>query len=358
MRMNRPVVRAQYTAPFTGIMMKGKNKTMEMIDIEKPKSLLVRAPVMDDLQAVYDVIHAAGLADNGREGMMLEDLQLGWQEATFNLATDAWVVVTPESRIVAYADTGERNYIKLYGYIRVHPDYRGMEIEQYLLHLIEARMQQHIPLAPAHARVTLAFGISHNNQGDAALLKQEGYDYIRSFYDMEIDLKEAPQSPEWPTGLTVRTMRPGEERAVFELIEEAFSDHWGHLPGKYEDWEHWAIKRESFDPSLWFLVFDGDELAAGALCLYEPSTEVGWVGQLAVRRPWRRKGLGMALLQQAYAEFYRRGVYKVMLGVDAQNLTGALRLYERAGMHVAIQTDSYQKELRAGEELSTQTLSD
>lgn len=63
------------------------------------------------------------------------------------------------------------------------------------------------------------------------------------------------------------------------------------------------------------------------------------------------------LLRQAYEEFYRLGVYKVMLDVDAQNLTGALRLYERAGMHVAIQTDSYQKELRASEELSTQALS-
>lgn len=313
---------------------------------------------MDDLQAVYDVIHAAGLADNGREDMTLENLQLGWLESTFNLAMDAWVVVTPESRIVAYADSGHQNHIKLYGYIRVHPDFRGGEIEKYLLRLIEARARQHLPEAPAHARVTLAFGISPNNQGDTALLLQAGYDHIRSFYEMEIDLKEAPPSPEWPTGLSVRTMRPGEERAVFELSEEAFSDHWGHLPGKYEDWEHWMIKREGFDASLWFLVFDGDQLAAGALCLYEPSQKTGWVGQLVVRRPWRRKGLGMALLRQAYEEFYRRGVYKVMLGVDAQNLTGALRLYERAGMHVAVQTDSYQKELRAGEELSTQTLSD
>lgn len=331
---------------------------MEMIDIQKPKALLVRAPVMDDLQAAYDVIYAAGLADNGIESFTLEDLRLSWQEDKFNLATDAWVVVTSEGRIVAYADTGERNHIKLYGFIRVHPDYRGLEIEKYLLRLIEARMQQHISQAPAHARVTLAFETSHNNQGDATLLQQAGYEHNRSFYLMEINLREAPPSPEWPTGLTIRTMRPGEERTVFEMIEEAFSDHWGHLPGKYEEWEHWLIKREGFDPSLWFLVFEGEQLAAGALCLYEPTLQAGWVGQLAVRRPWRRKGLGMALLQQAYAEFYRRGVYKVGLGVDAQNLTGALRLYERAGMHVAVQTDSYQKELRAGEELSTQTLSD
>lgn len=328
-----------------------------MIEIEKPTILLVRTPVMDDLQATYDVMQASGVANYGVENLTLEELHMIWNEPDFNLATDAWVVVTPEDRVVAYADTGHRQHVRLFGEFRVHPDYRGLEIEKYLLRLIEARMQQHIPQAPAHARVALALRVGHNSQATAALLQQEGYEHIRSFYDMEIDLEEAPQSPEWPNGLTVRAMRPGEERAVFELIEEAFSDHWGHLPGKYEEWEHWMMKREGFDASLWFLVFDGDKLAAGALCLYEPSQATGWVGQLAVRRSWRRKGLGMALLQQAYAEFYRRGVYKVMLGVDAQNLTGALRLYERAGMHVAVQTDSYQKELRAGEELSTQALS-
>ncbi len=331
---------------------------MTMIEREKPKILLARAPVMDDLQAVYDVIQASSIADYGMENLTLEELRMIWQEAAFNLATDAWAVVTSEDRIVAYADTGHRRHIKLYGDFHVHPDYRGLEIEKYLLRLIESRMQQHIPEAPPHARVTLAVRVGHENQANAALLQQEGYEPIRSFYEMAIDLEEAPLAPEWPAGLIVRTMRPGEESSVFALMEEAFSDHWGYLPGTYEEWEHWMIKREGFDASLWFLVFDGDKLAAGALCLYEPSQEAGWVSQLAVRRPWRRMGLGMALLRQAFGEFYRRGVHKVMLGVDAQNLTGALRLYERAGMHVAVQTDSYQKELRAGEELSTQALSD
>lgn len=323
-----------------------------------PKVLLARAPVMDDLQAAYDVVYASGVADYGAETFTLEDFRLAWQESDFNLATDAWVVVTPQDRIVAYADTGHRNHVKLFGDFRVHPQYRGLGIEQYLLRLIENRMQRHIPEAPPHARVSLIFRASSANAADAALLRQEDYAHVRSFYEMEIDLKDAPPAPVWPAGLTVRTMQPGEERAVFDLIEEAFRDHWGHLPGVYEEWEHWMIKREQFDPTLWFLVFDGDQLAAGSLCVYEPTYEAGWVGQLGVRRPWRRLGLGMALLRQSFGEFYRRGVHRVLLGVDAQNLTGALRLYQRAGMHISTQTDSYEKELRAGEELSTQAISE
>ena len=84
---------------------------------------------------------------------------------------------------------------------------------------------------------------------------------------------------------------------------------------------------------------------------------IGWVSSLGVRRPCRKRGLGLALLRHAFSEFYRRGKRKVGLGVDAQNLTGALRLYENAGMHVHQTFDQYEKELRPGVEISRQTLS-
>jgi ribosomal protein S18 acetylase RimI-like enzyme len=75
-----------------------------------------------------------------------------------------------------------------------------------------------------------------------------------------------------------------------------------------------------------------------------------------VRRPWRKRGLGLALLRVAFREFHGRGYHKVGLGVDAENMTGALRLYEKAGMHVIRQFDLYEKEIRPGRELRVQTL--
>ena len=166
-----------------------------------------------------------------------------------------------------------------------------------------------------------------------------------------------PQAPEWPDGITIRTLIAGkDERAVFEMIEEAFQDHWGHTPATFEQWARWQLREEYFDPTLWFLAFDGDKLAGGSLCMYEKDLDLGWVGQIAVRRPWRRKGLGMALLLHSFGEFFRRGKYKVGLGVDSQNLTGATRLYDRAGMHAVLQHDTYEKELRPGEELRTQSI--
>ena len=101
-----------------------------------------------------------------------------------------------------------------------------------------------------------------------------------------------------------------------------------------------------------------DEIAGFCLCRKEAyeDPDMGYVNILGVRRPWRRRGLGMALLQHAFAEFYRRGQQRAGLGVDAGSLTGATRLYERAGMHVARQFDTYEKMLRPGEDISTEAI--
>jgi ribosomal protein S18 acetylase RimI-like enzyme len=109
-----------------------------------------------------------------------------------------------------------------------------------------------------------------------------------------------------------------------------------------------------------FLAMDGlsGEIAGINLCRPHSfdDPEMGWVGTLGVLRPWRKRGIGLALLRHSFNEFFRRGYRKVGLGVDAQNLTGALRLYENAGMHVRQAFDQYEKELRAGTEISVQSL--
>jgi ribosomal protein S18 acetylase RimI-like enzyme len=208
--------------------------------------------------------------------------------------------------------------------------------------------------ADPEVRVTLNSWASSNNEVAQQRLERAGYAAIRGHWRMEIDMEAAPTEPEWPAGITVRTFQPGMDRQIFEMVDTAFQDHWGHIPGTFEEWRHWTIERETFDPTLWFLAFEGNQIAGGSLCT--TFMDMGWVDTLGILRPWRRKGLGMALLLHSFGEFYRRGRRKVGLGVDSQNLTGATRLYERAGMHVARQYISFQKELRAGKELSTQAI--
>ncbi len=154
-------------------------------------------------------------------------------------------------------------------------------------------------------------------------------------------------------------MEPGQERAVLLADRDAFRDHWGHVERPFEvDYRrlmHFIENDPEFDPDLWFLALDGDEIAGISLC--SPSAaghpDTGWVNALGVRRPWRRRGLALALLHHSFCTFYQRGRQKVGLGVDAESLTGATRLYERAGMLPVRQTAAYEKVLRPGEDLTT-----
>lgn len=315
----------------------------------------MRAPTMNDLEAVVKLYNTVEIELDGKIETTLDELRVEWSLPSFNLTTDAWLIESPEGRLAAVADEGHQKHVRIYAGGQVHPDYRGLGIGTYLVHLEEERARLHVPEAPEGARVVLSSGRDSRDEAGQHLLLNEGYRHVRSFWRMKITMNEAPPQPIWPEGITLHTFEPGMERAVFEADEEAFKDHWGHIPMDFEEWQHWSVKRENFDPSLWFLPMDGPEIAAIALCQDE-KTSGGWVHVLGVRRPWRRKGLGLALLHQAFGEFYRRGIREVYLGVDSQNLTGATRLYERAGMHVYRQYNRYEKELRAGKEVSTQAI--
>jgi len=163
---------------------------------------------------------------------------------------------------------------------------------------------------------------------------------------MEILLQDAPPVPEWPEGIIVRTFVPGrDERAVFEAVEDAFRDVWNRPAGTFEQFAG-LTEKEVFDPTLWFLAMDGGEIAG--MTLGKIISGEGWVDVVGVRRPWRKRRLGLAMLRHSFGEYHRRGVEKVGLSVDAGSVTGAPRLYGRAGMRVASEYVVYQKELRPG----------
>jgi GNAT superfamily N-acetyltransferase len=319
-----------------------------------PQGFQMRHPMMDDLKAVHSVITTSDLAYHGSADITLEELRTSWITPTFNLQQDAWLLAERGGQVIGYASAGEQEHARMYSEIFVLPEYSHLGLQDHLLAQVEQWAQEQVPQARPDARVALSCFIAQYDEQGGLSLQRHGFKEIRRSWNMEITMNEAPAAPEWPVGITVRTFRPGDERAVFDTHDEAFHDHWGYMPGNFERWKHWTIERESFDPTLWFLAYEGDQIAGVSLCVYRE--KLGWVDILAVLRPWRRAGLGKALLQHSFGEFYQRGTRTVGLGVDAQNLTGATRLYERVGMHVARVYINYEKELRAGVELSTQEL--
>lgn len=312
---------------------------------------------MDDLKPAVELVQASELAETGRVRTSETDLRSAWQLPSHDLTRDNWLAIAPDGRIVAYTSVGHRNGSRMYGHLRVHPDYASLEFSVYLLELVVERANELVSEAQAEARVTINAFCPENNGAFRQALEQVGFAHVRSDWLMRIDMEAPPPAPVWSENVELRPYTPDMLYAIFEADNEAFRDHWGYMPAKFEQWQTWTVKREGgFDPGLWFLAFEGEEIAGFALCGYEHGE--AWVGELGVRRPWRRKGLGLALLHAAFGEFYRRGTRKVVLNVDSQNLTGATRLYTRAGMRPVEQTDMYQLELRPGVELSTEALAE
>jgi mycothiol synthase len=181
------------------------------------------------------------------------------------------------------------------------------------------------------------------------LVTRRGYRTIRGSWTMEIEFGvEAPAEPAQPEGIEIKPYRhPEDEQRVYEAVEEAFIDHWNFHPSTIEKWREFNVKAPNFDPDLWLVAWDGDEVAGASLNYPERSGDPGhgWVGTLGVRRDWRRRGVGEALLRRSFAALHARGLRKVGLGVDAENPTGATRLYERVGMRVVRRSDTWEREL-------------
>jgi ribosomal protein S18 acetylase RimI-like enzyme len=177
----------------------------------------------------------------------------------------------------------------------------------------------------------------------AALAETRGYRLWRSSFTMRIELAARPAEPALPAGLTLRTYGTADAELVQAQLNAAFSDDafWHEVsPSNFREF---YLRARGFDPSLWLLAFAGSELIGSVLAYPQRGgdTTLGWVGTLGVRREWRRRGLGAALLQRAFAALYDRGLPAIGLGVDAENPTGALGLYERAGMRKIRQSDNW-----------------
>jgi mycothiol synthase len=305
--------------------------------------------VFADLGAVHAAIVASEIDEFGEaEGFSLDELEGDWKH--LDLGKDAWVAIAPDGALAGYGYVQARRHVRLDIEVYVHPAHCGRGIGTTLVRLAESRAREHVPLAPPGTRVVVNNWVNALNAEARSLLEREGYTPVRYFFRMEITFSEEPPAPSWPPGIIVRRGSAEEDlRPFYETSEEAMADHWGHVPRSFEDWID-RRKHANFDPSLWFLVLDEGNPIAAVLCSI--SNGIGWIDALMVRRPWRRRGLGYALLTHAFGELYRRGMRRMALTVDAENATGATRLYERAGMLIGQQYATYSKELRAGAELT------
>jgi len=295
----------------------------------------------------------------------LNDLMMEWTAPGLDLSETVRVYEDNTGKIIGYIDVWDvtNPHVVKWVWGVLHPDHWDDGLYSQMLSWAEELSRQRISLAPDNARVIMKQGTASEDIKRKNSLERYGFELVRHFFRMQLELDLPPQKPHLPEGLQIMPIDMERElKAAILSMEEAFEDHWGHVPQPEEEmleqWEHYLENNPDFDPTLWFLAKEGDQIAGVCRCSGKTAEDpdMGWVNQLCVRKPWRRQGLGMALLLEAFNEFFRRGKQRAALAVDASSLTNATRLYEKAGMHVTRQYDTYEKELRPGKEIAKQNL--
>ena len=290
-----------------------------------------------DEQAMVDLTNTANAFDRTDWGTSLGQLREQLQAPDFDPARDV-TLAESDGQLVALQWRRDHQHDDghiFYAYGCSHPDWRrkGLGTEM---------MSRAIALALERRRslqgsAFMASSACAHEAGRLALLRHFGMQPVRYFCKLSRPtLDDLPDAPV-PDGIAIRNYKPDVDRErTLAALDEAFRDHWSSRPASTEEWVYWTSRPERrFD--LWFLAWDGDEIAGACLCeLVEAYNQVrgtksGLVDDVAVRRPWRRRGVGAALIVAGLRALRSAGMTAAHLFADTENITGAMRLYERLG---------------------------
>ena len=287
-----------------------------------------------DAPALLSLIEACDIADIGEPDYSMEDVEDDLSRATWQ----GWALAGPDGALSACCWVEHRpGKPDVEADVRVHPDADG-SLGERLLEFARERAADLAPGLPLHI-YTAATGTRARGWYDAA-----GGRVIRHYWRMTIDLPDepAPVPPAPAVGVTLE--QPGEDidalRTVHHVIDTAFLDHFGFDVTDFDEWLTRQRSGSGADVGLWWLARVDGAPAAALIGRAWPDT--GWVQGLGTLREFRGHGLGRLMLLTAFAEFHRRGYRKVGLGVDADNPTGAVGLYESVGMKPAYEAVRYE----------------
>jgi mycothiol synthase len=302
--------------------------------VSYPGELTFRHPSPDEIDAAAAVFAAEEEAVRGRVTMGADELLDWWR--MFDLEEGSWLVENDAGEPIAFSGLLERGG-DFDCWTAVHPAYAGRGLSTALIGRAEQRVR-------GLGGTSLQANMLAENERARLLLEALGFREVRRFYQMQIDFDGSPPAAAPLEGVTIATFRAEDARIFHGALNDAFADEWGFQPLSFDEWKTRRLEAPETDPTLWFVAWVGAE-AAGVIRCDSAKFGGGFVGALGVRKSWRGRGVGMALLRHAFAEFHGRGAARVSLGVDAYNPSGATRLYECAGMRVVSEDVVFEKQL-------------
>jgi mycothiol synthase len=310
-----------------------------------PDGYVLRHPAPDEAPAIQDILDAAESADAGEVRHHEDDVATDWLSPRCDIGANWWVAVAGDGSIAGVAFVWPETAGEVTADHYVHPDHRGRGLGEALLDTIEARLVE-LPARSSDGEIRhVLVWCEDSDTARRASLERRGFKPVRQYFEMARDLTVEPAAPVWPAGIVARGFRPGlDDRAVYEADVEAFSEHHLFEARSYDEWHARHVDAPDGDVTLWRLAWDAHQLAGYVVPFARDAEAV--IGDLAVRKPWRRRGVGRALLLAAFETLRDRGHGVVRLYVDAQNVTDAVAVYEATGMHVARRFDVMSRAVR------------
>jgi mycothiol synthase len=236
----------------------------------------------------------------------------------------------------------------------VDPAWRRRGIGTWLQHMLEEHTRELATRYPSDRPVVLGTWATDSETERITLVKRFGFEPVRYFFEMVRPSLDSIEEPVLPDGVELRPVGADQLRQLWDADVEAFMDHWGGFDGSDENFARWKGDPK-FDPNLFVVAWDGDEIAGGVVNEINETENAafnrkrGWLHSVFVRRPWRRRGLGRAIVLRSLQVFRDAGMTSAGLGVDADNPTGALGLYTGTGFEVDQRSSAYRKPLTAVE---------
>ena len=298
----------------------------------------------EDVEAIVRIANASAAADRIEEVWTVEGLRAWLAHASeqFDPRRDV-LIAELDGRVVAvgrgeWVDTRDGQYREYRVNGTVDPAFLGRGIGSALLRELE-RGRRTLAATHTHDRETVLMSWAPAGRPADALLRAHGYEPVRWFIDMVRPTLDGIVEPPLPDGIQLRPVSADQHETIWRANREAFRDHWGGADESLANLQR-ILDDPDTDTSLWLIAWDGDEVAGGVWNEIRPAENEalgyrrGWLDQVFTRRPWRRRGLASALIGRSMTLLRERGMTSAVLGVDADNPTGALGLYEAAGFEV------------------------
>lgn len=308
-----------------------------------------------DYDEMSRVLIASRAADGLEEARTGDDLRRMYARTKNFDATRNLFLVEHAGQVIAYAggrwwQEADANFSHAHWFM-VLPEWRGQGIENELLSRVQAQVIRDVlPLHPGGATSWFETFVADSQSWLGNHLSADGYAPVRYFYDMVCaDLNNLPEA-ELPPGIETRPVAPGHLRQIWDAACEAFAEHWGEAIPDESDYQSW-LENPIWRFELWQIAWDGDQVVGMVLNHIKENEnnqcnrKRGYTEDISVRKSWRGRGVAKSLLVRSMKMFRDMGFDSTALGVDSENATGALHLYESVGYKTFRRVAVYRKRI-------------